>query len=416
MMAILCFLITASMMPTQPSPSNDPGAQKSPRSGPAGTHDPRHKPVTASHGQQRPGHKSAIRPQEKPIVLVLSTPTTRLDLAQTVRFCGLLLAPYGFTVLRGARLTAIDFPGQIDEARKAAEASSAIAVAWYREVPSPSGPNRLFLHVLDLVTDKTLIRTVRIEGRSGSALHRAAALKIWSLLRASLLEVRAMHRKAAPAISHLIGDLSTKPSARSRHATAQTSHKGQRPTGSSKDTPGRRRAPRPPWASLTVGYSVGIFASGKVLHHAITLAASFAVKRWRKLALDVGIDLDLPFVPNQDLAGASLDITIFPVAAHFGLVWRHKRLETGAAIRCGLLVVGVDASLPDGSRNPINKTDPTVGLNLRIGYQIAKSAAIVAMASGDALLIGQDFEYNGEVLRMDRMRLAFGMGFEITLR
>ncbi|MCD6499675.1 MAG: hypothetical protein J7M25_15395 [Deltaproteobacteria bacterium] len=425
MMASLFFLLTAMTMPAQPSPSPAPAAP-SPRSNRASIGHPRQQATgpkqadpTAHHHQafrpQTPNsdHHQTIRPQEKPIVLILSTPKTHLDLNETLRFCGLLLAPYGFAVQLGPDLKAEDFPGQIDEARKAAETDSAIAVAWYRDVPSPSGPNRLFLHVLDLVTDKTLVRTVRIEGDTASALHRAAALKIWSLLRASLLEVRFLHHKAPRAVTQLIHDRGTRPPTR-RQPIKPKSHRTE--SGQTTQKSVHRKVGKTSWATLTVGYSLGIFASGKVLHHAITLAATLAAKRWRGLRLDVGIDLDLPFVPDQDLAGASLGITLLPVTATCGLTWQQGRFVTGGGITAGILVVALDASLPDGSRFQVNKTDPTVGFDLRIGYRVARAAAIVAMVRGDVLVLGQIFEYNGAVLRMDRMRLAFGLGFEIGLQ
>ncbi len=322
-----------------------------------------------------------------------------LNQSDLVRLLGLLLDPSGFHVESGRPLTRISFPEQVDEARNRAERSGAGVVVWYG-TNSVGGSSELFLHLLDLLTDKTLVRTIRVSGTTD--LERTAALKVWALLRASLLEMRA---DTEP--SKLPGPVAalTKPAKQAAGRSRKVS-----------TTPAQSGKIRPSRLSLSLFYEMGLFVSGQGFHHGAGICVDVILKQWSHgLSFTSGLALELPGKIDSSLADASLQAHLLPVAATLSLRWTNRSWFLLPALRAGIIVLTASAQLPERDSIHVTKVDPFTGFGFDLGWKPTRNTALILRTAADAVWLGQCFERSSETLCLDRARFSAGLGFRMDI-
>ncbi len=336
------------------------------------------------------------------VLLILPDKNARsgsIDQADLVRLVSLLLEPSGFSVQSGKALTTPSFPRQVDQARIQAEAAKASAVVWYRTSRPGNQAPELFLHLLDLLTDKTLVRTIKVTGRRD--LERVAALKLWALLRASLLEMRADRATA---------DLPAPVAA----ITEPVGVKLPSPAGKGTGRSGRRTDS---WRlSFSIGYGAGLFLSGQGFFHGAEISGDINLKHWKSgLALALGLDMVLPGRLDILLDDASLQIHLLPMVLDVSLRWNQTTWFLSGSLRAGLTVLSAAADIPAGPAFRVTKADPTTGMGIEAGWHPTTNTALVGRVAADAIWRGQCFKRGTESLCLDRMSFWAGLGFRMDL-
>lgn len=120
---------------------------------------------------------------ERSRVVVLRRPAASSAVQDAIRRTEAELAAEGFTVVAEEAPTEGDLRQTLAAAARSANAVAAIAV-----IPDEGGATA-DVWVSDRVTDKTVIRTLRVDGLPASERPRALAIRAVELLRASFVEV-----------------------------------------------------------------------------------------------------------------------------------------------------------------------------------------------------------------------------------
>ena len=264
------------------------------------------------------------------------------------------------------------FPDQIRLARARGAAFGAIAVVWSEVLPSatPGGMTELYLHLLDRVSDKTVVKTLKFGGRLGPDLSRTISLKIWSLLRAALLEVGAGLQQT-PQLAKLAGV-----------------YREQRP----RPRPRPRPAPRPvvprrpspherPRVGLEVGYTLGFYGAGELVHHGVGLSVDLWLLRW--LGLYLNTSLYGPLHASEQEVSLALSQTKVGLGLLLGVRWGPMHLR--GALGCSLMVLDARATreaLPPWHRAFV---DPAGSLALQLAWQPVARFRLFVSAGVDVL-------------------------------
>jgi hypothetical protein len=331
-----------------------------------------------------------------------------VDPAELGRVSGLFLSPYRVRIELGPPLGGGGFLDQIRKAKSLGTQRKAIAVVWYRVIRQAGGSAELYLHLVDLITDKALIRTLKLRGRVGPDLHRAAALKLWSLLRASLLELGAARRARNPNLDRMARlPAGPRPPAKARPRPAA-------PAGPAL----KRRVVRRAWVGLSVGYQVGIFATGKAFHHGADLSLDVTVKHFNKLnlALTLGLGAELIQPVSLDVGAASLRLDLIPLAVRFLVRWNSRQFTLQSGLRAGVLALRAESFISDGQTRKLWRADPFVGADFRIGWRPLARFSLYWQIRAEGLIVGQCFvEGSAGKTCADRARFTSGLGVELTL-
>ncbi len=328
----------------------------------------------------------------RPLLVVSSSgqvPVSAGLVAEKTRF---LLAPSGFRVAVGRTLPPGDFPEQVRRARLLGARRRAAAVAWYRVVQVAGRPV-LFLHVLDFLTDKTLVRTVQVsqlDWRAPEALARALALKTWSLLRASFLETRLTPRPVPRAVERL----TRLPRAR-------------RPVG---EAPARSRPAR---FQLRVGYGLGGFSSSLGPYHGP--AAEALVRFWGRagFSLWTGGGLDVTGHLAAALSEARVEASLWPLAALLELSWVQGRLGLAVGVRAGVMVLDARVSGPGGES--LLRWDLVLGGQGLVAWRLWRGLWVHLCFVAEGLVAEQCFRTPSRTACFGRARLAGNLGLSLSL-
>ncbi len=345
--------------------------------------------VASGAGPSRPAGSAG---PAGPLLVVSSSgqvPVPAGLVAEKTRF---LLAPSGFRVAAGPELPPGDFPEQVRRARLLGARRRAAAVAWYRVVQVAGRPV-LFLHVLDFLTDKTLVRTVQVsqlDWRAPEALARALALKTWSLLRASFLETRITRRPVPRAVKRLT--------------------RLPRAGGPAVEAPVRRGPPR---FHLRVAYGLGGFSSGLGPYHGP--AAEALVRLWGRsaLALWAGGGLDVTGHLAVDLSEARVEASLWPLAGLLELRWVQGRLGLAAGVRAGVMVLDVRVWGPGGMS--LLRWDPALGGHAVVAWRLWRGLWAHVRFVAQGVLAEQCFRTQARTACFGRARLAGSLGLSLSL-
>lgn len=318
-----------------------------------------------------------------------------LDTAEIARSLGAFLAAHRVEARVGAATMPPSFPEQVRAARAQGASHRALAVVWFQLVPlgGLAGEAELYLHLLDRVTDKALVKTLKVTGRVGPDFYRAVALKILGLLRAALLEVRADRRDAAP-IWGLVGP-----------------PPGVRPA--SGPTPQPYPTPRHPGVHLEIGYRLGFFGAARHLHHGVGADVEIGLYRW--LGLAASVTVPQPFLEDHPLA--SLALTPYRAAITARLGWTWSRVALLGELGPSLLVLSARRTSP--SVPPWSRVgwDPGGRLGARFLWTPLPRLALAAGVSVDLLGRTQRVRSGGTtLLTLPWAAVQAGLGLRVSLR
>lgn len=295
------------------------------------------------------------------------------------------------------------FPDQVRAARIQGALRKALAVVWVKIAPMTGRPGlaELYLHLLDLVSDKALVKTLQLTGQVSPDFHRAAALKILGLLRAALLEVEASRRTQAP-LWRLV-------------APERPGH--EMPLMPRQGSPSRGHpvfpSPRRPQLSLGVGYLAGCFGAAEHLHHGLGAEIGLALFRWLEIALHQTVPQ--PFL--MTIPGAHLSLTAYRTAlvARFG--WGLGPFSFRGEVGGMLLLLHARRTAP---AEPVWRrlgVDPGVRVGGQMLWWPLPRLALVASLSADLLGRSQRFVAQ-EIVLLDLpfVVITAGVGLQVTLR
>lgn len=356
---------------------------------------------------------SPSRLKKKALLLViLAGPKGKkqpIDVVELKRLLELLLRPGVVRVRLGPSMKAATFAEQVWQARAVGKRQNAMAVVWFRSLVRPGAgagnEAELFMHLVDRLTNKALVKTLRLKGRVGSDLHKVVSLKLWTLLRASLLELQGTKRGRELAISRLV----SKPSGTS----------SSQPTGAASLR--KEYVPQPPEAVralVDLGYSAGVFASGLAWHHGAWLALDVLLKRLPKAAvsLALGATVELLWPVEIYSQGIDLRLDLLPASLDFAAAWRPRAFALEGRLRAGALALKAGATVPGAAKRTLWRGNPFLGAAISVGWRPLKRLVLECRFTADALLRGQCFQTGtDDQLCVNRARFTLGLGLRIAL-
>jgi len=363
-------------------------------------------------GDPSGGVARARRPRARPSLVILpgaASPKV-VKVAELRRLLGLLLKRSAVRVQIGPAMKAASFPAQVWRARKIGRKRRAMAVVWFRSLSNPTDSNEaeLFLHLVDRVTNKALIKTLRLRGRVGFDLHHQVALKLWTLLRASLLELRGTPRARDPVIARLIG--------RRGGAAARPARPARPATVVRKVYV--RPAPTTSRVRLGLGYVAGVFASGLAWHHGAWLGADVILERFDRprLTLALGASVELLWPVELRSAGVDLRLDLIPACLGLALGWHRGAVTLEGRLRAGALIQKAAASIPGAEGHTYWRGNPLVGAGFAVGWRPSRRLVLELRATADGLVRGQCFQTAADDrLCVDRARFTLGVGLRLVL-
>ncbi len=334
-----------------------------------------------------------------------------MNVTELRRLLSLLVGRPALDVVLGPPMPEVGFPAQVWRARSIGARRRCAAVVWFRVI-SPSGPRgeeEIFLHLVDRLTNKALIKTLRLRGRAGLDMHQQVALKLWALLRASLLELQGTPGARAPEVAQILGP-SRAPWPRGGSAAAP-----------SRPLLGQRRAGLEPPLRLGLSYLVGVFASGQVWHHGVGLGADVSLWRSRRsaLALSMGATVELLWPVEERLAGVSIRLELVPSYLSLGLRWYRSSFVLEGRLRAGALIQKAAVTGPSDlamSGRDYWRGNPLLGGLLAGGWMPGGRILVELFVAADGLLRGQCFDTAPtRSLCVDRARFTMGLQLRLAL-
>jgi hypothetical protein len=311
------------------------------------------------------------------LVVTTAPPLDAQRLADALRA---YLDEFGIRVETRAPSEAEDLRKRIEDARALGQAVRAFAVVRVER----GSPETVEIELIDLATQKALIATVPRAARDED-LYRALALKIQSVLRATLSEARA---ELDPTSS--LGRLALE---------------------------GAGTPPAPPPAptrfGLDIGYGIVAFPSDDgARFDGLTARASW--RAWRRLELTLGTAvLGSARASN---GGVEVEASVVPVhaAARIGRAWGAAELLAGPCVEADFIHVSATSAT-----TPVRSTrDVTLGLGAEAEARVAilTSGWLFARATALGVMNGARYDVGGApLLDTSRLQLAATIGVGVGL-
>jgi hypothetical protein len=314
-------------------------------------------------------------------------------LADTVRA---YLGEFGIRVAVTPAVPAADLRTEIEGTRAVGERARALAVV---RVGGAAG-DTVEVEMVDLQTDKVLLATLPRPPRDED-LYRALALKIRSVLAATLSEARTTMTPDSPA-----GRLVARPPEPVLPAPAVSEPVPAAPAA-------LRPTLEPSRVAVEVGYASLSFPGGGLLLQGLALDGGVAPWRW----LDLRLGTALYATARDTTGGVDTELRVVPA-----FLAARVRAQRGAISS----YLGPSATLAYVHASPVSTTvgvRPSTAALVALGaeaegrWAVARGAWIYARLAGAAVLSGQRYQVAGApVFDTSRPELAGTAGLGIGLR
>ncbi|MFH2007735.1 MAG: hypothetical protein ABI333_14210 [bacterium] len=325
-----------------------------------------------------------------------------MDVQGIRRALALCLAPYRVVPEVDSLPGVADFPRQVRWARGRADARKAIAAVWFRVVPIPGGQSELYIHLLDRISRKTVVRTMKLVGRLGPDLHRSVALKIWSLLRAALLELGEALRKT-PRLARLAG----LPAGRA--GSGSPGHGPAHAAGPRRVSQARVSALR---LDLGVGYVFGFYGAGELLHHGGGASLELQLLRWLGAQFSVAV-----YHPTEvAVSGSTLELAHTAVELGVRAGWRFRRVAIHGSVGGAVFVITGRAQRLGFEPWRATRVNPALSLGVRLAWIPISQLSVFVHAGLDVLGRYQQYLVGDELVAgLHWAHLTFGIGLTVLL-
>ena len=316
----------------------------------------------------------------QPVDQLVVTTAPPLDAQRLADALRAYLDEFGIRVETGAPSEAEDLRKRLDDARALGQAVRAFAVVRVER----GAPETVEIELIDLATQKALIATVPRPARDED-LYRALALKIQSVLRATLSEARA---ELDP-----------------RSSLGRLALEGAGTTTAAPPAPAR--------FGLDIGYGIVAFPSDNgARFDGLTVRASW--RAWPRLELTLGTAvLGSARASN---GGVDVEASVVPVhaAARVRQAWGAAELLAGPCAELDFIHVSATSST-----TPVRSTrDVAVGLGGEAEARVAILTSGWLFARGTVLgvLNGARYDVGGApLLDTSRLQLAATIGVGVGL-